>query len=228
MRTLIVFGLALLELSLCLNVYSHENVSRKQIIEVIERFQFQIKSGSEKRDPYFREKAENDLRLSLNSLIAQGGGIEDVIVVLLKESLSEEIRTDFIHLLKRLITERVNEDQMLVELSLFFKTWPEAHKKLEIQQIVAGVVMGLVYQQYHYGNLNFDSWVETMIGQTKWVEPQEAAHTEIALTATIMPPGFEVAGSLGAVMTLVPMEQISTEKEKITLVLNGRFDLKAN
>lgn len=236
MRTLIVFGLALLELTICLNVYSHENVPRQQIVEMIERFQSQVKLGPEKRDQYYKEKAENELRFSLNSLIAQGSGVDDVIAVVLKESLSEEIRTDFILFLKKLITEGANEDQMLSELSLFFKTRPEAHKKVDgihqtslgIQQVVAGVVMGLVYQQYHYGNFNFDSWVETISGQNRAVESLIASQSETALTATIMPPGFEVAGSIGAVMTLVPKEEISTENEKITLMLNGRFDLKAN
>lgn len=215
-KTIIIFSLVLLEMFLCPNVYARDNDFRKQISEVLQVYQTQMKLGWELTDHQYRESAKDELRILLNALITVGVKVEDIVDVLTEEILYKNDREDFALLFKRLINEEASEGKISLEVNSFFKRVNADDKTaLQIQQLITEVVMSIV--------------PESKLEINMAVEPLETSLLEISLLATIMPPGFEVPGNVGAVMTLIPAEQIANElNNQIVLVLNGQYDLKAN
>lgn len=216
LKTFIVFSLVLLELFLSPNVYSRENVFRKQITEVLQIYQTQMKLGCELRDNRFKESAKDELRISLNALMAVGVRIEDIVEVMTEEIFYKNDREEFVLLLRRFINEGAGESLISLEVNSFFKRVNAVDKTLlQIQQLIAEVVVSIV--------------PESKSEENRLVGPVETSLLEIPLWATVMPPGFEVPGNVGAVMTLIPAEQIANElNNQIVLVLNGQYDLKTN
>lgn len=215
-KTIIVFTLALLELFLSQHVYARENVFQKQISDVLQTYQTQMKLGRELRDHHFKESAEDELRISLNALIAVGVRAEDIVEVMTKEILYKKDRDDFVLLLKRLINEGASKRKISLEVTLFFERLDAVDKtEMKIQQLTAEAVISVV--------------PESKPEEGRTVMPVETSLSEIPLLATVMPPGFEVPGNVGAVMTLIPAEQIANElNNQIVLVLNDQYDLEAN
>src|SRR3989344_2449182 len=85
--------------------------SQKRVAEAFDKFRYDMTVEWDQRDPYFRDHAQKELEIALESLKAEGVKESEILSYMQKNILDEKARKDYDRLLAALQTQNLHEEE---------------------------------------------------------------------------------------------------------------------